>query len=192
MLKWHTSVHLCRMKCCLRSWSWQSIIQAHGRLFRNVPTRTCDSFSILMSQLERATRFQTFPFKNCLICANTEGFIQCLISARSLVITIIIIIDKIWSQQVRLVNPWLNQHPLRQNRKTQSQNLSTCPSSCLQFLPHFKNPNQTLRYYAGLDIGYVPAGPHAFLRLSGQFGPLQLIFHWPEGPVDFFFFFFFF
>ena len=41
----------------------------------------------------------------------------------------------------------------------------------------------------GLDIGYVPAGPHAFLRLSGQFGPLQLIFHWPEGPVDFFFFF---
>ena len=41
---------------------------------------------------------------------------------------------------------------------------------------------------AGLDIGYVPAVPHAFLRLSGQFGPLQLIFHWPEGPVDFFFF----
>ena len=41
----------------------------------------------------------------------------------------------------------------------------------------------------GLDIGYVPAGPHAFLRLSGQFGPLQLIFHWPLGPVDFFFFF---
>ena len=42
---------------------------------------------------------------------------------------------------------------------------------------------------SGLDIGYVPAGPHAFLRLSGQFGPLQLIFHWPEGPVDFLFFF---
>ena len=42
---------------------------------------------------------------------------------------------------------------------------------------------------SGLDIGYVPAGTHAFLRLSGQFGPLQLIFHWPEGPVDFFFFF---
>ena len=40
---------------------------------------------------------------------------------------------------------------------------------------------------AGLDIGYVPAGPHAFLRLSsGQFGPPQFIFHWPEGPVDFF------
>ena len=36
----------------------------------------------------------------------------------------------------------------------------------------------------------MPAGPHAFLRLSGQFGPLQLIFHWPERPVDFFFFFF--
>ena len=45
--------------------------------------------------------------------------------------------------------------------------------------------------YAGLDIGYVPVGPHAFLRLSGQFGPLQLIFHWPEGPVDFFLNFFF-
>ena len=45
------------------------------------------------------------------------------------------------------------------------------------------------RWSTGLDIGYVPAGPHAFLRLSGQFGPLQLIFHWPEGPVDFFFFF---
>ena len=83
---------------------------------------------------------------------NTEGFIQCLISARSLVITIIIIFDKIWSQQVRLVNPWLNRHPLRQNRKTQSQNLCTCPSSCLQFLPHFKNPNQTLRYYGSWEL----------------------------------------
>ena len=44
---------------------------------------------------------------------------------------------------------------------------------------------------AGLDIGYVPAGPDAFLRWSGQFGPQQLIFYWPGGPVDFFFFFFF-
>ena len=43
---------------------------------------------------------------------------------------------------------------------------------------------------AGLDIGYVPADPHAFLRLSGQFGPPQFIFHWPEGPVVFFLFFF--
>ena len=42
---------------------------------------------------------------------------------------------------------------------------------------------------AGLDIGYVPAFPHAFLRLSGQFGPPQFIFHWPEGPVVFFCFF---
>ena len=41
---------------------------------------------------------------------------------------------------------------------------------------------------SGLDIGYVPAGPHVFLRLSGQFGPPQFIFHWPEGPVFFFFF----
>ena len=40
----------------------------------------------------------------------------------------------------------------------------------------------------GLDIGYVPAGPDAFLRLSGQFGPPPFIFHWPEGPVFFFFF----
>ena len=40
---------------------------------------------------------------------------------------------------------------------------------------------------SGLDIGYVPAGPHVFLRLSGQFGPPQFIFHWPEGPVFFFF-----
>ena len=37
----------------------------------------------------------------------------------------------------------------------------------------------------GLDIGYVHAGPNAFLRLSGQFGPPQFIFHWPEGPVFF-------
>ena len=29
---------------------------------------------------------------------------------------------------------------------------------------------------AGLDIGYVPAGPHAFLRLSGQFGPPPVFF----------------
>ena len=39
----------------------------------------------------------------------------------------------------------------------------------------------------GLDIGYVPAGPDAFFRWSGQFGPQQLIFYWPAGPVDFFF-----
>ena len=38
----------------------------------------------------------------------------------------------------------------------------------------------------GLDIGYVPAGPDAFFRWSGQFGPQQLIFYWPAGPVDFF------
>ena len=44
---------------------------------------------------------------------------------------------------------------------------------------------------AGLDIGYVPAGPDAFLRLSGQFGPPQFIFHWPEGPVLLFFCFLF-
>ena len=37
---------------------------------------------------------------------------------------------------------------------------------------------------SGLDIGYVPAGPDAFLRWSGQFGPQQLIFYWPAGPVD--------
>ena len=43
---------------------------------------------------------------------------------------------------------------------------------------------------SGLDIGYVPAVPHAFLRLSGQIEPPQFIFHWPEGPVGFFFFFF--
>ena len=40
----------------------------------------------------------------------------------------------------------------------------------------------------GLDMYWlcVPAGPHAFLRLSGQFGPPQFIFHWPKGPVFFF------
>ena len=31
-------------------------------------------------------------------------------------------------------------------------------------------------YLTGLDIGYVPTGPHAFLRLSGQFGPPQCFF----------------
>ena len=40
----------------------------------------------------------------------------------------------------------------------------------------------------GLDIGYVPAGPDAFFRWSGQFGPQQLIFY---GPVDFYFIFLF-
>ena len=38
---------------------------------------------------------------------------------------------------------------------------------------------------SGLDIGYVPAGPHAFFRSSGQFGPQQLILWWPAGPVAF-------
>ena len=37
----------------------------------------------------------------------------------------------------------------------------------------------------GLDIGYVPAGPRAFFRQSGQFGPQQFIFCWPAGPVTF-------
>ena len=41
----------------------------------------------------------------------------------------------------------------------------------------------------GLDIGYVPAGPDAFFRWSGQFGPQQLIFYWPAGPVFYFYFF---
>ena len=36
----------------------------------------------------------------------------------------------------------------------------------------------------GLDIGYVPAGPDAFFRWSGQFGPQQLTFYWPGGPVE--------
>ena len=58
----------------------------------------------------------------------------------------------------------------------------------MSVMSHMCHVTQT----SGLDIGYVPAGPHAFLRLSGQFGPPQFIFHWPEGPVDFIFFFFFF
>ena len=41
------------------------------------------------------------------------------------------------------------------------------------------------KYNAGLDIGYVPAGPHAFFRSSGQFGPQQFILCWPAGPVGF-------
>ena len=41
------------------------------------------------------------------------------------------------------------------------------------------------RSVAGLDIGYVPAGPRAFFWLSGQFGPQQFIFCWPAGPVTF-------
>ena len=45
--------------------------------------------------------------------------------------------------------------------------------------------------FTGLDIGYVPADSHAFLRLSGQFGPPQFIFRWPAGPVFFFLIFFF-
>ena len=42
-----------------------------------------------------------------------------------------------------------------------------------------------VKRYAGLDIGYVPAGPRAFFRQSGQFGPQQFIFCWPAGPVTF-------
>ena len=57
----------------------------------------------------------------------------------------------------------------------------------------FKHEQGVPRPYSpGLDIGYVPAGPHAVLRLSGQFGPPQFIFHWPEGPVFLFCFVLFF
>ena len=56
----------------------------------------------------------------------------------------------------------------------------------LSYMLVFTHKNST--WLTGLDIGYVPAGLHAFLRLSGQFGPPQFIFHWPEGPVFFFFF----
>ena len=38
---------------------------------------------------------------------------------------------------------------------------------------------------SGLDICYVPAGPRAFFRLSGQFGPQQFMFCWPAGPMTF-------
>ena len=41
------------------------------------------------------------------------------------------------------------------------------------------------RWGAGLDIGYVPAGPQEFVTLSGQLGPQQLILCWPAGPVAF-------
>ena len=59
--------------------------------------------------------------------------------------------------------------------KTQ-QLVHTCQSSTF-----------TVRRYgaSGLDIGYVPAGPHAFFRSSGQFGPQQFILCWPAGPVAF-------
>ena len=46
------------------------------------------------------------------------------------------------------------------------------------------DPPVTDSTYAGLDIGYVPAGPHAFFRSSGQFGP-QFNLCWPAGPVAF-------
>ena len=43
----------------------------------------------------------------------------------------------------------------------------------------------TSLFITGLDIGYVPAGPHAFFRSSGQFGPQQFILCWHAGPVAF-------
>ena len=71
--------------------------------------------------------------------------------------------------------------------RNDSQKINLFYWSHEQYISHYTR-NITC---SGLDIGYVPAGSHAFLRLSGQFGPLQLIFPWPLGPVDFFFFFFF-
>ena len=47
------------------------------------------------------------------------------------------------------------------------------------------SPRQRTGVWAGLDIVYVPAGPHAFFRSSGQFGPQQFILCWPAGPVAF-------
>ena len=52
-----------------------------------------------------------------------------------------------------------------------------CPPFCLN----------DLQNGTGLDIGYVPAGPDAFFKWSGQFGPQQLIFYCPPGPFFIFF-----
>ena len=41
------------------------------------------------------------------------------------------------------------------------------------------------KFTTGLDIGYVPAVPHAFFRPLGQFGPQQFNLCWPAGPVAF-------
>ena len=51
--------------------------------------------------------------------------------------------------------------------------------------PHIIGITESWANNAGLDIGYVPAGPHAFFRSSGQFGPQQFILCWPAGPVAF-------
>ena len=40
---------------------------------------------------------------------------------------------------------------------------------------------------AGLDIGYVPAGPDAFFRSSGQFRPKTIHFILARGASGFFF-----
>ena len=40
----------------------------------------------------------------------------------------------------------------------------------------------------GLTLAMCPLGLDAFFRWSGQFGPQQLIFYWPAGPVFFLFF----
>ena len=60
-------------------------------------------------------------------------------------------------------------------------------SKCAHFTNRFRQEVDECAYIllAGLDIGYVPAGPHAFFRSSGQFGPQQFILCWPAGPVAF-------
>ena len=85
----------------------------------------------------------------------------------------------------RIIDTTNNYEYERCNRSIQHE--ITLKNEC-QIRSSTKNNVGRIPYHTGLDIGYVPAGSHAFLRLSGQCGPQQFIFHWPEGGQCFFFF----
>ena len=78
---------------------------------------------------------------------------------------------------------------LQRNRRDESTQCTRCLKQHaihLRDVPIVQHP--IIYVNAGLDIGYVPAGPDAFFRWSGQFGPQQLIFDFFSNIFFFFFF----
>ena len=83
------------------------------------------------------------------------------------------------------IRAWMLLHQLKLNDDNRVHGAAIIAQPTRARQPNLATSPTHTNINAGLDIGYVPAGPRAFYRLSGQFGPQQFIFCWPAGPVTF-------